>query len=95
MDTTTNKETLTIDGFTEYANEVLSDKVKQMIKEIKMKKNNFIKQKTLDNSNLPEFSVGGTVYKGSNPQFHFFGVERGWLKVSKGIPFVKVGSNEG
>lgn len=58
---------------------------------------NFRKQKTLEATHLPTTTVAGTVYKGQNPQYAQVPIDannphvKTWAKVSKGIPWVKVG----
>lgn len=53
-----------------------------------MSKANFVKQQTLDNENLPDLAVGGSVYKGRDPVYQQVGGQ--FVKVLKGVPYVKV-----
>lgn len=54
---------------------------------------NAFKKAILENDKLPEFSIGEAVYKGRQPVYQPVALAGGvveWVKVEKGIPFVKV-----
>jgi hypothetical protein len=55
---------------------------------------NYISQETLDDQTLPEFSIGDAVYKGREPLYQILNVggEPQYVKIVKGIPFVKIKS---
>ncbi len=57
-----------------------------------MKKANYVSQSTLDDKNIPEITVGETVYKGVDPMYQVIGDQV--VKVKKGVPYVKVVAEE-
>ncbi len=50
------------------------------------------KERILANDKLPEFKIGKTIYKGYPPHYQLVGVQ--WVKVAKGVPYVKVEKGE-
>ena len=49
------------------------------------------KQRIIENNSLPPFTIGDEVYKGMPP--HFIEVNGTWVKAVKGVPFIKIESN--